>query len=95
MKEGLAEFCDEMIKRRKMLGLTQTDVSLFLGLSRATLTNIEKGRQVPNFLAGLKLLSLYGMDFKEYFEFDLSMENLKKLKVKFYRRKLKELKSQR
>jgi len=94
MKRGFKEhksFCEELVKRRKMLGLTQEDAALLLGYSRATLTNIEKGRQYPNFEALIHLLSLYGMELSDYFSSDVNSSMLKDLKIKRHKEALKKL----
>ena len=94
MKKELEDFCEEIIKRRKMVGLTQEEVSLFLGLSRATLTNIEKGRQYPSLLTGVRLMKLLGFDVRDYIQVDVDISHLKKLKIKKYKAKIKELQEQ-
>ncbi len=49
--EEHAEFCERVRKRRKELGLTQTEMAERLGMTQPSYAQIEQGRREPGLAA--------------------------------------------
>lgn len=61
---------------RKATGLTQEITSVFVGCTRASIANIEIGKQHPRLVTLVRFGELFGCDYREF----LPKGNLKKRK---------------
>ncbi len=57
---------------RAILGITQEELAHKIGVSRQTISSIEKNRYVPSTLLALKLSQLFGKPVNEFFELEES-----------------------
>jgi putative transcriptional regulator len=55
---------------RAILDLTQEDLASKIGVSRQTISSIEKNRYVPSTVLALKLSRLFNKPVNEFFELD-------------------------
>ena len=55
------EIFNELKHRRKILGLSQTDLAEMSGVSLATIKNIERGKGNPSFTIIEKIVEVLGM----------------------------------
>ena len=52
---------NELKRRRKILGISQTDLAEMSGVSLATIKNIERGKGNPSFATMEKIVEILGM----------------------------------
>lgn len=52
---------------RKARGFTQTDLSVYLGVSPAMVSMIETGKRYPSFLVSCRIERLFGVPCSELF----------------------------
>jgi transcriptional regulator with XRE-family HTH domain len=57
-----SDFVDEAIKRRKLQGFTQEQLSILAGVSKPTLNSFEQGKTTITLANALKILSVLGLD---------------------------------
>ena len=55
---------------RAILDLTQEELAQKIGVSRQTISSIEKNRYVPSTVLSLRLSKLFGKPVNEFFELD-------------------------
>ena len=59
---NMTTFGQEIKKRRKELGYTQSDLSEITGLSASFLSNLENGKETIEMGKALRITQLLGMD---------------------------------
>ena len=59
---NMTTFGQEIKKRRKELGYTQSDLSKITGLSASFLSNLENGKETIEMGKALRISQLLGMD---------------------------------
>ena len=52
---------------RKALGIKQEDLALELGVSRQTISSLEKGRYNPSILLAFKIARRFGLQIEDVF----------------------------
>ena len=55
---------------RAILDITQEELANKIGVSRQTISSIEKNRYVPSTVLALKLSQLFGKPVNEFFELE-------------------------
>ncbi len=55
---------------RAILDLTQEELANKIGVSRQTISSIEKNRYVPSTVLSLRLSNLFGKPVNDFFELD-------------------------
>lgn len=55
---------------RAILNLTQEELASKIGVSRQTISSIEKNRYTPSTVLSLKLSAVFGKPVNEFFELD-------------------------
>lgn len=55
---------------RAIVNLTQEELANKIGVSRQTISSIEKNRYVPSTVLSLKLSKLFGKPVNDFFELD-------------------------
>lgn len=58
---------EKLIEKRKLLGLTQVELSKKLGISEVYVRKLESGGRNPSVFTMLKFETLYGVPMKELF----------------------------
>ena len=61
---------------RAILGITQEELALKIGVSRQTISSIEKNRYIPSTLLALRLSKLFLKPVNAFFELDKEDEIL-------------------
>jgi putative transcriptional regulator len=72
MEEGHHQFCQNFKYLRRKYGLTQTDLAERLGLSRASVNMIEKGKRKPSFDILLKIKTELNLSLGDLIDVDQS-----------------------
>lgn len=62
---------------RAILGITQEELALKIGVSRQTISSIEKNRYIPSTLLALRLSQLFTKPVNAFFELEQEDEVLK------------------
>lgn len=57
---------------RAILDLTQDELATKIGVSRQTISSIEKNRYIPSTVLSLRLSSVFGKSVNEFFELEES-----------------------
>ena len=58
----MKSFGDEIKNKRNKINMSQQDLANFVGVSRATISQVEGEQQNPAFFVGLKISRLLGID---------------------------------
>ena len=73
---------NSLFHARKKCGLSQEDVAEKLGVSRQTISKWETDETIPDIYQSKKMAVLYNMSLDELIDFDIDINEIRRLLIK-------------